>query len=191
MYAINWNGRNRLWTDLMPDRRKLLVSRSFRHPHTGTLKVGSRIIFCTLGPTGIVRRKREGDGATPAGVWPLRCLYYRADRVPRPRTGLPVHPIGPVDGWCDEPSDRFYNRPVTLPYPASAERLMRDDHLYDLLVVLGHNDAPVRRGHGSCVFFHLMDPDRGPTAGCIAVAKDDMIALLQGCSTATSMVVAG
>lgn len=144
---------------------------------------------CTLGPSGIVQRKREGDSATPAGRWPLRCVLYRADRLQRPRTGLPVYPIGCDDGWCDDPSDRFYNRPVTLPYAASAEALSRDDHLYDLLVVLGHNDAPVRPGHGSCIFFHLMSLSRDSTEGCVAIARTDMTVLLQDCGPATSMLI--
>src|SRR6185312_13103750 len=88
-------------------------------------------------------QKREGDGASPIGAWPLRRVLWRPDKGRRPRTALPVEPISREDGWCDAPSDPAYNRPVTLPYPASAERLWRDDDVYDLVVVLGHNDDPV------------------------------------------------
>lgn len=146
---------------------------------------------CMLGPVGIVQRKREGDSATPAGRWPLRCVFYRTDRFQRPRTGLPVFPITARHGWCDDPNDRFYNRPVMLPYPASTESLMREDHVYDLLVVLGHNDAPVRPGHGSCIFFHLMSANSGPTAGCVAVKPTDMLTLLETCGPTTSMLITG
>jgi len=122
--------------------------------------------------------KREGDGATPIGAWPLRAVMYRPDRTARPRCALRVSPIRPDDGWCDDPSDRNYNRPVRLPYPASHELLWREDHLYDLVVVLGYNDGPRIRGRGSAIFMHLAAPDFAPTAGCIALREPDLRKLL-------------
>ena len=168
---------------------KLVVTQVRSRQHLGCLKAGPHTLRCALGPPGLTRNKREGDGATPVGAWPLRCLFYRPDRLLRPRTALPVYRIGRDDGWCDDPGDRFYNRPVRLPYPASAERLWRDDHLYDLMVVLGHNDAPVRPGFGSCIFFHLMRTDRSPTEGCVAVARTDMLKLLERCGPDTVMQI--
>ena len=103
--------------------------------------------------------KREGDMATPEGCFPLRRLLYRPDRESAPESGLPAAAIERDDGWCDDPADPFYNRPVTLPYPARAEALWRDDRLYDLLIVLGHNDDPVRPGAGSAIFLHLAAGD--------------------------------
>ena len=88
------------------------------------------------------RAKREGDSATPVGTWRLRSVLYRADRLERPQTGLEIRPIEPDDGWCDDPEDAFYNRPVRLPYHASAEQLWRPDNAYDLVVPLGYNDSP-------------------------------------------------
>ena len=122
--------------------------------------------------------KREGDGACPIGAWPIRRVLYRPDRGPPPRTALPIDAIKPDDGWCDAPLDTAYNRPVALPYPASAERLWRDDGLYDLVAVLGHNDDPVVPGAGSAIFLHLAHPDYGPTEGCVALAREDLEALL-------------
>ena len=135
---------------------------------------------CVLGRSGIVasEMKREGDGATPLGVWPFRQVLYRADRRPPPITALPVSAIRPDDGWCDAPGDVDYNRPVTLPYPASAETLFRDDHVYDLIVILGHNDDPVRDGMGSAIFLHLQRPERTPTEGCVALWRSDLERLL-------------
>ena len=169
---------------------KLLVTQVRSRQHLATLTAGPRTVRCVLGPPGMTRNKREGDGATPVGTWPLRCVFYRPDRTARPRTGLPVYRIGPDDGWCDDPRDGHYNRPVKLPYPASAEALWRDDHLYDLIVVLGHNDAPVRPGAGSCIFFHLMRSDRSPTEGCVAIDRKDMLALLEQCGPNTVMQIA-
>jgi L,D-peptidoglycan transpeptidase YkuD (ErfK/YbiS/YcfS/YnhG family) len=146
----------------------------------GWLDVGGRKVRCALGPGGVApaAEKREGDGASPAGVWPIRLVLYRPDRGPAPRTALPAAAIEPDDGWCDDPDDPAYNRPVKLPYPASAEQMWREDHLYDLVVVLGHNDDPPAPGLGSAIFLHLASPDYAPTHGCIAVAREDLEALL-------------
>jgi L,D-peptidoglycan transpeptidase YkuD (ErfK/YbiS/YcfS/YnhG family) len=108
----------------------------------------------------------------------MRAVLYRADRVVRPVTRLPVSAIHPDDGWCDDPCDRNYNRPVRLPYPASHERLWREDHLYDLVVVLGYNDLPRSKGRGSAIFMHLAAPGFMPTEGCIALREADLRKLL-------------
>ncbi len=142
--------------------------------HSGRLRLGDRVFSCALGKNGIVSPGREGDGATPLGTFPLRRVLYRADRQAPPETPLCISPIGPRDGWCDESDDPAYNRPVRLPYPASAEKLTRRDRLYDMIVVLGHNDAPVIPGLGSAIFLHVARPDMGPTLGCIALAPDDL-----------------
>ena len=160
-------------------------------PHRGILSADGTALPCALGRSGITRSKREGDGATPAGTWPLREVLYRPDRVERPDTALAVHAISPADGWCDAPGDPQYNRPVQLPYGASAEALWRDDALYDLVVVLGYNDDPPRPGLGSAIFFHLATPEFGPTEGCVAIARAEMIRLLAACGPATRFAITG
>jgi L,D-peptidoglycan transpeptidase YkuD (ErfK/YbiS/YcfS/YnhG family) len=146
---------------------------------------------CALGPAGVVAAgaKREGDGASPAGAWPLRRVLWRADRRPAPETALPLQAIDPADGWCDAPDDAAYNRPVRLPYPASAERLWQGDGVYDLLVVLGHNDDPVVRGAGSAIFLHLARPDYAPTQGCIALSTPDLEHLLRLAHPSDSLLI--
>ncbi len=133
---------------------------------------------CALGRTGRRTLKREGDGATPIGSFRPLCVFYRADRVARPGTRLPVHRLRRDDGWCDAPADANYNRHVRHPYAASAEEMWRTDHLYDLVVVIDHNQRPRVRGGGSAVFLHLARPDFAPTAGCVALARADMLRLL-------------
>jgi L,D-peptidoglycan transpeptidase YkuD (ErfK/YbiS/YcfS/YnhG family) len=140
-------------------------------PGRGTLLWHGHPQPCTLGRSGVRADKREGDGASPAGCFPLRAVLYRPDRLDRPSTRLPCAAIARDDGWCDAPGDPAYNRKVRLPYPASAETLWRDDPLYDIVVVLGHNDAPVVPGAGSVIFLHLMRDDGGPTEGCVGVAR--------------------
>lgn len=146
----------------------------------GSLLIEARSVRCALGRAGVVSAaaKMEGDGASPAGVWPLRRVLYRPDRGGRPQTRLPVAPLAPHDGWCDTSDDAAYNRRVTLPHDARAERLWREDGLYDLMVVLGHNDAPVIPGAGSAIFLHLARPDYSPTEGCVGLARADLEALL-------------
>ena len=147
----------------------------------GRLLVGGKVLRCRLGRSGLSADKREGDGATPVGSWPLRAVLYRPDRVARPDTALPVRTIDPADGWCDDPGHADYNRPVRLPHPASCEKLWRDDHLYDVVVVLGHNDAPPRPGLGSAIFLHVAAADGKPTQGCVALDLGDLLDLLKQC----------
>ena len=144
----------------------------------GRAEWNGRRLRCAVGRGGIVRDKREGDGGTPAGAWPMRELLYRADRIERPPTALPARAVAMDDGWCDAPDDPAYNRPVRLPYSASAEALWRRDRLYDLIVPLGYNDAPVRPGAGSAIFLHLARRSFPPTAGCVALSRRDLLAVL-------------
>ena len=139
------------------------------------------IARCVLGKGGVVSaaQKREGDGASPAGKWPVRRVFYRPDRMDPPKTTLERVPLKSHDGWCDAPAHPLYNRPVTLPFAASHEQLWREDHVYDLIVELGYNDNPVIAGHGSAIFMHLAQPDFKPTEGCIALEKEDLLAVLE------------
>lgn len=146
---------------------------------TGVLEFCGLRMPCALGRGGLKSLKREGDGATPIGRWPLRQAFYRSDRILRPNTGLPLSQIRPSDGWCDAPGDRNYNRPVSHPYPASAERFWREDHLYDLVVVLGYNDRPRSRSRGSAIFLHVAGPALGPTEGCVAVRRADLQCIIR------------
>ncbi|SMF09245.1 L,D-peptidoglycan transpeptidase YkuD, ErfK/YbiS/YcfS/YnhG family [Tistlia consotensis] len=137
---------------------------------------------CAVGRGGLIAAatKREGDGATPLGRWPLRRLLYRPDRErPDAAWRLPSLAIAPGDGWCDDPGHPDYNRAVALPFPAGHERLWRDDSLYDLVVVLGHNDSPPEPGLGSAIFLHCARPDWRPTEGCVALAPEDLRSLLR------------
>lgn len=145
----------------------------------GQIEIGPHRLSCALGRSGRRAVKREGDGATPIGLWRLRMVYYRADRLSRPRTQLLVCRIGHQDGWCDAPADRNYNRRVQRPYPASAENMWRDDGLYDLVVVLGYNDRPRRRGAGSAIFIHIARAGFEPTAGCVALRRGDLVKILR------------
>lgn len=145
----------------------------------GVVEIGWQRFACSLGKGGVRSRKREGDGASPRGTWRTVRALYRADRSSRPRSGLDMRAIKPADGWCDAVRDRNYNRPVQHPYPASAERLWREDRLYDVVVVLDHNQQPRIRGHGSAIFLHVRRPGSAPTEGCVALEPNDLRRLLR------------
>lgn len=154
----------------------------------GLLNAQGAIFPCALGRGGISARKREGDGATPLARMRLLCGYLRDRRFDR-RSGLPLKPIAPDLGWCEVASDRNYNRPVRMPYPASHERMRRDDDLYDACIVLDWNIRPRTRGKGSAIFFHLARPGFAPTAGCVAVTHAVMRRLLPRLSPRTVLTV--
>jgi L,D-peptidoglycan transpeptidase YkuD (ErfK/YbiS/YcfS/YnhG family) len=142
----------------------------------GVLAMAGQRFRCALGKSGVIAaaRKQEGDGATPAAAMALRRVLYRADRLHAPDCAVAVEPIGPADGWCDAPDDSMYNRMVSLPYGARHEALWRADGLYDIVGVLGWNDAPVRRAAGSAIFLHVATADYAPTEGCVALAPADL-----------------
>lgn len=146
---------------------------------------------CALGRSGVVADKHEGDGGTPIGCWELRRVLYRPDRLAPPPTALAVTAIAKDDGWCDEPSHADYNRPVALPHPARCERMWRDDGLYDVVVVLGHNDDPPVAGAGSAIFLHVAKPDYGPTEGCVALALPDLLMVLAQAAPGDRLCIKG
>jgi L,D-peptidoglycan transpeptidase YkuD (ErfK/YbiS/YcfS/YnhG family) len=144
----------------------------------GWLRSGTKRLPVALGRTGIRALKREGDGGTPVGTFrPVR-LWWRADRLPRPRTLLPVRRITPDDAWCEDPKDRRYNRAFKRSANEPGDRLRRDDGLYDLIIEIDHNTRPRVAGLGSAVFIHVARAAFGPTAGCVALRRDDLLQLL-------------
>jgi len=138
-------------------------------------------VRCALGKGGVLPAidKREGDGASPLGEWPLRYVFFRPDRIAPPMTKLSLKPLSPDDGWCDDPSHPLYNQLVKLPIEASHEKLWREDHVYDLIVVLGHNDDPIVPNMGSAIFLHLARENYQGTEGCVALKQDDLLELLR------------
>ena len=153
----------------------------------GRIVLGRNEWRAALGRGGVHGHKQEGDGATPPGLLPLRRELYRADRGPAPRTAMPVEPIARNDGWCDDPTHRDYNRPVSLPHDGRHEALWRDDGVYDIVGILGWNDAPVVRDAGSAIFLHVARPNFAATEGCIALPLADLRALLAAGLTGISV----
>lgn len=141
-------------------------------------RLGGHVWRVAVGRGGIAEKRAEGDGISPLGCWPIRRVLYRADRLDAPVSVFPTAAIVPEDGWCDAPDHPDYNRPVQRPFAASHEEMWREDGLYDIVVVLGQNDDPVVPGAGSAIFLHVAQPDYGPTAGCAALARADLLQVL-------------
>ena len=139
----------------------------------------SIVYSCHIGKMGISNNKREGDGTTPAGAFPLRKVFYRADKINRNsiKTSLPVEAITQYDGWCDDPTNSEYNKKVKLPFAGNHEKLWREDDAYDLIIVVGYNDNPVIKGKGSAIFIHI-NKKFPPTAGCISFSKNDLLTII-------------
>jgi L,D-peptidoglycan transpeptidase YkuD (ErfK/YbiS/YcfS/YnhG family) len=158
-------------------------------PSQGFIRAGSWCVPVALGRAGIRANKREGDGGTPRGRFrPVR-LWWRADRLPRPLTQLPVRPIGRTDAWCEHPGDRHYNRPFRRSASEPGDRLWRQDRLYDIIVEIDHNTRPRIAGRGSAVFVHVARPGFAPTAGCIALKPRDLRMLVRRLSQKTRIMI--
>jgi len=167
----------------------MTVRRKPGNPTRGWLIAGQLSLPVALGRGGVKANKREGDGATPRGTFRLKRLWWRAERHARPATLLPAQRIKPDDGWCEDPSDRHYNRPVKVPPQAKADRLARADALYDFIVEIDHNTRPRVAGRGSAVFIHVARPRLAPTAGCVALELSSLRRLLARVGPRTRIVV--
>lgn len=150
-----------------------------------TLRFDEIIIPCAIGKGGTCAAadKREGDGCTPLGLWPIRGVLLRPERaILKTAPAIPWRWTRPSDGWSDGADDPAYNRPIVLPHAHSHETLQREDAAYDIIIVLGHNDAPPAPGMGSAIFWHIWVSDKGgapkPTEGCIAIAREEMDRIL-------------
>ncbi len=176
-----------------PPRRltRLQVIPSVHDRSKGFLVAGQAVFPCAIGRGGIIVAKREGDGGTPRAILPLRRLFYRADRLTRPISLLPIRRIALRDAWCDDTTDRRYNTLIDRAPGTAEERLTREDPLYDIIVELGWNDAPIRRGRGSAIFWHLARPGFTPTAGCVAVERQVFAKVLPRLARRCAIRIAG
>lgn len=156
---------------------------------TGILRFGHKTMPCMLGSNGIRARKFEGDGATPAGRYQIRYGFYRADRIKPPVSNINLIPIKPEYCWCDDPDSPLYNRFASIPPKYRHEILWRDDHLYDICLILDHNHHPRKNNAGSAVFFHIKHPENLPTQGCVAICLSQMNKILSRCNARTSLII--
>lgn len=169
--------------------REIFIRAAAGNRQRGWLRLDGRIIPVTLGRGGILTDKREGDGGTPRGVFHAVRLWWRADRHPRPHTGLPVRRIATTDAWSEDPADRRYNQPIRIGDGEPGDRLMREDHLYDFIIEIDHNTRPIIPGRGSAVFLHLARENFEPTAGCVGMRREAMLRLLARIGPQTRILI--
>lgn len=155
----------------------------------GVLKIGQSYFPCQLGKSGRRFAKREGDGASPVGVWKLEQLYYRPDKMGRPRAALNCKAMKSRDGWCDAKFHGAYNRYVALPLQVSHENLWRKDAAYNLVITTTHNQRPRIQNHGSAIFLHIINGGAKATEGCIALSEKHLRNVLARCSKQTYLVI--
>ena len=134
---------------------------------------------CSIGKSGITNSKKEGDLATPRGKFKLGFLYYRKDRLKKPKTSLKCIEINKEMGWCDDLNNpKKYNKLIKTSKKIKYEKLKRKDDKYNLLIPIKYNFKNIKIGLGSCIFFHLTKNYK-PTAGCIALSKKDFLIMLK------------
>jgi len=146
-------------------------------------------IKCAIGKNGITKNKKEGDLKTPSGIFKLKKVFYRKDRIKFIKTRLKIKNIKKSDGWCDDPASKYYNREIKFPFKGSAEKLWRKDSIYDLIVVLNYNFNPIIKNKGSAIFLHICKKNYAPTKGCVAVNKKDMMNLLVNIKSNTKIII--
>lgn len=136
-------------------------------------------VKCTIGKRGIKSRKKEGDLTTPRGIFKIKELYYRKDRIKDLRTKVKKIIIKKNMGWCDDSSSSKYNKIIRLPFNFSYEKLYRKDNIYDLILVIDFNMRPIKKNKGSAIFIHVARKDFSPTKGCVAIKKNELKKLLK------------
>ena len=146
-------------------------------------------IKCAIGKKGITKNKKENDLKTPSGIFKLKKIFYRKDRIKFIRTPLKKKYIKKNVGWCDDPNSKYYNREIKFPFKGSAEKLWRKDSIYDLIIVLNYNFNPIIKNKGSAIFLHICKKNYAPTKGCVAINKKDMINLLVNIKSNTKLII--
>ena len=153
------------------------------------LQACNQTFRCASGRGGLSRDKVEGDGATPIGQFSLGILYYRPDRVQVNNCQLPIFAINETDGWCDDPDHPLYNQLISLPFLASHEKMWRQDHVYDIVIVVNYNISPIIPGKGSAIFIHLARENYEPTAGCIALNQEDLLFIIPQLTLGSQLII--
>ena len=150
---------------------KLLIQKNF-------LYLNDLKLPCAIGKNGVSKNKIEGDGCTPFGEYKFKEIYYRADKLRGFNLINNLIAISPNDGWCDDPKSEFYNQFISFPFTQSAEKLYRDDDIYDIVCVIDYNINPTQPGKGSAIFLHVAHDDYRGTEGCIALSKNDLLEIV-------------
>ena len=144
---------------------------------------------CAIGLGGTTKEKIEGDQCTPIGEFKFNKIYYRSDKLGKLDFLIPSAEISFEDGWCDDTDNKFYNQFVKFPFDGSAERLHREDDLYDIVCVMNYNTEPVIPGKGSAIFLHICKNNFTHTEGCVAVKKEVLLKISRQINENTTITI--
>ena len=143
---------------------------------------------CAIGKRGIGYKKKEGDLITPIGLFKIKYILYRKDRV-KISTKLKKRVIKKNMGWCDDPKSNRYNELIKLPYDYNHEKLYKNENIYDIVLVLNYNMSPVKKNKGSAIFIHVAKNNFKRTEGCVAIKKQSLIKLVKKISPNTKIKI--
>lgn len=136
-------------------------------------------VKCAIGKRGIGKKRREGDLITPKGLFKIKKVYFRKDKVRGLKTKFSMRAITKNMGWCNDPKSNKYNQLIKYPFAFNAEKLYRNDNIYDIVIVLNFNSRPVKKNKGSAIFLHVAKRKYKPTEGCVAIKKNELKKLLK------------
>ena len=134
---------------------------------------------CSIGINGIKNKRKEGDGITPKGIFSLKKIFYRSDRIKNFKSRIKRIKITKNMGWCDDPKSYYYNRLVKIPNKFSHEKLYRKDNIYNIIIVLDYNLNPIIKNKGSAIFIHVANKNYKSTQGCIGLNQNDLLRLIE------------
>ena len=165
----------------------IIVKKTF-NKYTADLFYKNFRFICKIGSAGISKKKIEGDGVTPLGIFRLLSIYYREDRVGKIFTKLPKYKINRNMGWSDDPKDPQYNKLVRIPRKFGFEKIFREDKAYDIIITTDYNSNPVVPNKGSAIFIHC-DSGAEHTQGCVSLKRRDILRILPNLSLQSRLIV--
>jgi L,D-peptidoglycan transpeptidase YkuD (ErfK/YbiS/YcfS/YnhG family) len=134
-----------------------------------------------LGANGISANRREGDGTTPVGTFPIGRTMYGVS--PNPGVRFRYVRLRCGDWWVEDPRSPLYNSfrrtpcGTAPPFRTTTPDMSKDPRAYAHLAVVEFNMRPVVPGRGSGIFLHAMKD--GPTAGCVSLALPQLRTVLR------------
>jgi L,D-peptidoglycan transpeptidase YkuD (ErfK/YbiS/YcfS/YnhG family) len=144
-------------------------------------------IKCSVGKRGIGKKKREGDLITPIGIFKIKFILFRKDRIKKLVTKAKKITIKKNMGWCDDPKSSKYNKLIKIPFYGSYEKLFIRKNIYDIIVILNYNMNPILKKRGSAIFIHIATKNYRSTQGCVALNKRNLIKVLRNIKQTTKV----
>ena len=153
------------------------------------LSLGDYKVKCAIGKRGISNKKKEGDLTTPKGVYRIKGIFYRKDKVKKLKSIIKKKVIKKNMGWCDDPKSKDYNKLIKYPFKYNSEKLFRSDNIYDIIVVLDFNMNPTKKNKGSAIFIHVAKKNLSPTKGCVAIKKKELKKIVRLMSKKVKIII--